>query len=254
AYDAEHLVGYANVQRFPSNDGGRLSAEMVVHPEARRQGVASLMLEAAINMARNQHLSRVDIWAYRQMSGTRELARTFGFHLSRTLLELRMTIPARMPEAPRPDGVELRSFLPGKDDAEWLELNNHVFSGHPEQGNWDPGDLAARLKQTWFDPADFIVGTRGGRLVAYNWLKLDHQSFSGEIYVIGIHPDLRHAHFGHSLTIIGLEHMQRRGMRDASAYVDALNSRALSLYYDLGFTVDHADVCYSKPLEEEPAG
>ncbi|HLG74201.1 MAG TPA: mycothiol synthase [Chloroflexota bacterium] len=249
AWDGERLAGYANVEQFPIAGGRRLSAEMVVHPEARRKGAASQMLEEIIREARSQGAGRVDIWAYHQLSGTHELAAKFGFEPSRTLLEIRMPLPESFPDAPLPDGVELRAFRPGPDDGEWLALNNLVFASHPEQGAWDENDLAARLQQPWFAAQDFLVATLGGRMVAYNWLKLDHQARVGEIYVIGVHPDERRRHFGRALTIRGLEHMGKRGMTDASAYVDAGNSGALAMYYSLGFQIDHSDLCYSKPLK-----
>ncbi|HVA23063.1 MAG TPA: mycothiol synthase [Chloroflexota bacterium] len=266
AYDGERLAGYANVEMFPiqsptrqasparTASSCRLSAEMVVHPEARGHGAASAMLAAIINEARSHDLERVDIWAYHQLSGTRELAAKFGFEPSRTLLEIRMRLPESFPEAPLPPGVELRSFRAGQDESEWLALNNLVFESHPEQGAWDDEDLAVRLRQPWFDAQDFLVADKSGRLVAYNWLKLDHAVQKGEIYVIGVHPDERRRHFGRSLTILGLEHMVRRGMKDASAYVDASNSGALAMYYSLGFGLDHSDLCYSKPLKDaQPA-
>jgi mycothiol synthase len=253
ARDGSRLVGYANVEMFPIRGGRRLSAEMVVHPDARRHGVASLMLEGIVNEARASDVDRVDIWAYHQLSGTRELASKFGFSPSRTLLEIRMSLPERFPDAPLPENVELRAFEPGRDDEEWLALNNLVFESHPEQGSWDRADLASRLRQPWFDAEDFLVATTSGRLVAYNWLKLDHVRHEGEIYVIGVHPDHRRHHFGRSLTILGLQHMRRRGMTSASAYVDALNSGAVAMYYALGFQLDHADLCYSKPLKDQPS-
>ncbi|HEX6511363.1 MAG TPA: mycothiol synthase [Chloroflexota bacterium] len=249
AYEDGQLVGYANTETFPLKGGCRLSAEMVVHPNARRKGAASAMLEAIITEARTQDLDRVDIWAYHQLSGTHELAAKFGFEPSRTLLEIRMPLPESYPEAPLPADVELRAFKPGHDDAEWLALNNLVFESHPEQGSWDAEDLAARLKQPWFAAQDFLVATKQARMVAYNWLKLDHDLREGEIYVIGVHPDERRRHFGRSLTILGLQHMRRRGMADATAYVDAANSGALAMYYSLGFQLDHTDLCYSKNLK-----
>jgi mycothiol synthase len=265
AYDGERLVGYANVELFPiksptrtasparTASSCRLSAEMTVHPEARRHGTASAMLEAIVDEARSQDLDRVDIWAYHQLSGTRELAAKFGFEPSRTLLEIRMRLPDSFPDAPLPEGVELRGFRPGRDEAEWLALNNLVFESHPEQGAWDEEDLAVRLRQPWFEARDFLVADKDGRLVAYNWLKLDHAALEGEIYVIGVHPEERRRHFGRSLTILGLAHMVEHGMKDASAYVDASNSGALAMYYSLGFGLDHSDLCYSKPLKTQSA-
>jgi mycothiol synthase len=248
AYDGDRLAGYANMETFPIASGCRLAAELVVHPDARRRGAASAMLREIVDQARAQRLDRVDVWAYHQLPGTAELAAKFGFEPARTLLEIRMRLPEEFPPAPLPPGVELRAFRPGADDAEWLALNRLVFASHPEQGAWDAADLAARLRQPWFDAHDFLVAAKEGRLVAYNWLKLDQSARNGEIYVIGVHPEERRRHFGRSLTILGLEHMLGRDMQTASAYVDASNSGALTMYQALGFAVDHSDVCWSKSL------
>ena len=248
AYDGERLAGYANVETFPIASGCRLAAELVVHPEARRHGAASVLLREIVGHAQAHKLDRVDVWAYHQLPGTSELAAKFGFQPARILLEIRERLPDEFPSAPLPEGVELRAFRPGSDDAEWLALNRLVFASHPEQGAWDASDLAARLRQPWFDALDFLVAVKGERLVAYNWLKLDHAARDGEIYVIGVHPDERRQHFGRSLTILGLEHMRRRGMEFASAYVDASNTGALAMYQALGFAIDHSDVCWSKSL------
>ncbi|HEU0169143.1 MAG TPA: mycothiol synthase, partial [Chloroflexota bacterium] len=204
AYEGQRLVGYANVEHFPVAEASRLAAEMVVHPDARGHGVASRMLEEVIAQARRLDVDRVDMWAYRQLSGTRELAAKFGFEEMRTLLEVKMPLPNTLPEAPLPDGVELRAFVPGKDDAEWLTLNNAVFATHPEQGNWDEADLAARLTQPWFAAQDFLVAFAEGRMVAYNWLKLDFATQEGEIYVIGVDANFRRRHFGRALSVRGL--------------------------------------------------
>src|SRR5438105_13414703 len=58
AYDGDRLVGYANAELFPIKDGCRLSAEMVVHPDARRHGIASAMLEAIIKEAQAHEMDR----------------------------------------------------------------------------------------------------------------------------------------------------------------------------------------------------
>ncbi len=253
AYDDDNLVGYGNVERFADIEGQRLAAELVVHPEHRGHGFGSKMLEEALRLARSYGVARMDVWAYRGRPGSAELARRFGFSVSRELFEIGMPLPDTLPSVALPEGIELRGFRPGKDDAEWLALNNLVFAGHPEQGNWDIADLAARLDQGWFKAEDFLVAVELGKLVAYNWLKLDEEARDGEIYVIGVHPSLRGIHFGRSLTILGLQHMKERGMIEASAFVDAENKGALSLYQSLGFTVRHTDLLYSKLLKGEPS-
>jgi mycothiol synthase len=255
AEEGDRLVGYANAETFPIDGGCRLAAELVVRPDARRRGTGSAMVAAILERARNTYRAdRVDAWAYYHLPGSRELAAKFGFHPSRTLLHIRMSLPEAFPEAALPDAVRLRAFQPGRDEAEWLALNNLVFAGHPEQGAWDLADVQARLQQPWFNPEDFLVATQAGRMIGYHWLKLDHASRKGEIYVIGVHPDQQRRHFGRALTIAGLQHMRERGMREATAYVDQENRGALAMYESLGFRADRTDLCYSKPLKDEQSG
>ncbi|MGH2470013.1 MAG: GNAT family N-acetyltransferase, partial [Chloroflexota bacterium] len=139
---------------------------------------------------------------------------------------------------------------PGEDDAAWLALNNLAFAWHPEQGQWDAQDVTLRLREPWFRARDFLLVTRGGEMLAFNWLKLDEASANGEVYVIGVHPSLQGQRVGQILTSLGFQHMRERGMTHSSAYVDATNSAALRMYYRLGFVIHHADVCWARPVME----
>ena len=160
-----------------------------------------------------------------------------------------MPLARSYPAVTLPEGLVVRPYRPGLDDASWLELNSTVFADHPEQGNWDETDLQARLNQEWFREQDFLVVERGGSIVAYNWLKLDESAASGEIYVIGVDSSLRSHGMGRALTVLGLKHMLERGMTQATCYVDGTNGKAVAMYYSLGFVIHHADLCYSRALD-----
>ena len=102
--------------------------------------------------------------------------RRSGFVRSRVLWQMRRSLFAALPPARFPDGVRLRSFLPGLDDDEWLALNAAAFVDLPDQGGWTLDDLHVRMREPWFDAAGFLVavedGPQGERMVGFHWTKV----------------------------------------------------------------------------------
>ena len=60
------------------------------------------------------------------------------------------------------EGITVRTFIPGRDEAGWLKLNNRAFASHPEQGRWAGADLDQREQEPWVDPAGGLPAGRGG--------------------------------------------------------------------------------------------
>jgi mycothiol synthase len=148
-------------------------------------------------------------------------------------------------------GVAIRPFDPAADEEPWLALNARVFVEHPEQAHWTGEDLRARIAQPWFDAGDFLVAERDGRLLGFNWVKIEERANEGrvgEIYVVGIAPEQRGRGMGAALLSHGLRRMAARGVDIAAIYVDETNTHAVKLYDSMGFHNHHVDVCYSRSL------
>jgi mycothiol synthase len=149
------------------------SAELAVAPAYRRQGVGRQLVQHLLGESSD---GRLRLWSRGEQSGAAPLAESLGFRRSRTLLRLRRTLYAALPDPVWPDGVRLRSFLPGLDDEEWLALNAAAFVGLPDQGGWTLDDLHVRMREPWFDPAGFLVaeetGPDGDRMVGFHWTKV----------------------------------------------------------------------------------
>ncbi|WP_153504920.1 mycothiol synthase, partial [Cumulibacter manganitolerans] len=162
-----------------------------------------------------------------------------GAERIRTLLELRR--PAGEVDVPEPaPGVVVRTFVPGQDDAAWLRVNAEAFATHPEQGAWTQQDLAERMAEPWFDPAGFFLAERDGELLAFHWTKIA-EPHTGEVYVVGVSPRAQGLGLGRLMTAVGLEHLNRSGVREITLFVDGENRTAVSLYRSLGFDDHHAD-------------
>ncbi|MEU1419747.1 mycothiol synthase [Kitasatospora sp. NPDC005751] len=253
AQPAGDVVGYAQLE-LPQGDpaGANPSAELVVAPAARGRGFGRPLLDAVLTEAHRAGREHVDVWVHGGHPAARHLAGKYGAELVRELRQMRRTGPQTEAVA-LPDGIELRTFRPGEDDAEWLRLNALAFAHHPEQGSWTEQDLADRLAEPWFDPAGFFLATRGGRAVGFHWTKVHPAAATepalGEVYVVGVDPAEQGSGLGRALTAAGLRHLTgggpgERGLETVLLYVDADNPAAVRVYERLGFTVHEVDLMY----------
>jgi mycothiol synthase len=250
AFEHGRLAGYAHTLTYGDGDGRRASCEFVVHPEMRQKGVGRSLLTRAIDEASGQGARRMDLWAYNDSAASARIAGEFGFTPARRLLHLHRHVVSA-PYADAPANATLRAFRPGVDDARWLELNNRIFRGHPENGAWTLDDLRARMSQPWFDANDMLVLEIEGALAGFCWLKIEDRGESGrvgEIYVIGTAPECRGLGLGRYLLSRGLAHLRDRGVSFAAIYVDEANAAAVTLYEAAGFHHHHVDVCYTRAL------
>jgi len=240
----DHPVGYAQITREAAGTRQATWAlECVVDPHHREPdlGIARTLLDAARNLVAEAGGGHVHMWVPKPTDGTDELAAAIGLRRGRELLQLRRALPAD-------DGptVAVRPFVPGHDEAAWLEVNNRAFHWHPEQGGWDLETLANREAQPWFDPTGFLLHERDGKLAGFCWTKVHptHEPPLGEIYVVAVDPGFRGMGLGRALMVAGLDHLARQGLTMTMLYVDADNAGALRLYDHLGFTTDHVDRAY----------
>jgi mycothiol synthase len=192
----------------------------------------------------------VQIWVSKPTEASDAVAAGAGLERGRDLLQLRRSLPVG--EA---YDLDVRPFVPGRDEDAWLEVNNRAFGWHPEQGGWDRATIEGREAEPWFDPAGFLLHEEEGRLAGFCWTKVhsSHEPPLGEIYVIAVDPDFAGRGLGRRLTLAGLDHLTRVGLRVGMLYVDATNKPALRLYEQLGFSLHHIDRAYVGNVGAQPA-
>jgi mycothiol synthase len=240
-------IGYAHLDApdYAGQDGD-ITVELVIHPAHRRQGYGAQLLADVLALAGGHG---VRIWAHGDLPGTEALARSFRLTKIRTLWQLRMPldqVPATDPVFP--DGVTVRTFVPGADEAAWLEVNHRAFAHHPEQGSWTIEDLRLREAEPWFDPAGFFLAERDGGIVGFHWTKVHQPATAippiGEVYVVGVDPGQQGGGLGRALTQTGLAHLSSLGLAEVLLYVDEDNPAAVKMYTGLGFGRWSTDVMY----------
>ncbi|MFJ6195935.1 mycothiol synthase [Micromonospora sp. NPDC092111] len=229
------LTGYAHLDTTDPASG--IGVELVVHPGFRRRGTGRALARGVLAAASGP----LRAWAHGDHPSAAALAVDLGFARSRVLWQFRRSLTAAPGQPRLPDGVVLRAFRPGEDDAAWLTLNARAFAEHPEQGRWTADDLRVRLTEPWFDPAGFLLAVEEstGRLRGFHWTKVHERPGSariGEVYVVGVDPDAHGGGLGRALTTAGLAYLRdRRGLDRVMLYVDESNTAAVALYERLGF-------------------
>lgn len=242
---AEDLAGFAVVVDAPDGSG---VLEIAVHPSYRNQGVGDRLVN---KVKETRGFEGLKAWSHGNHEAAADLAARYGFSPVRKLWKMRlMASAAELPEAVFPEGVTLRTFVPGQDEEAWLAANRAAFAHHPEQGAMTRADLEARMAEDWFDPEGFFLAeNRDGEILGFHWTKVhpkhgDHPAM-GEVYVVGVTPAAQGMGLGKALTIAGIKHLQDKGLHTVMLYTDADNKAAVSLYHTLGFLRWDVDVMYA---------
>lgn len=233
AHLEDRLVGYAQVD----SDG---QGWCVVAPGYRRRGIGTELLH------RFDDIDGLHLWAHGDLPGARPLGAAVGLYPRRVLLRLERLMGAPISEGAAPEGITIRTFEPGKDDAAFLDLNARAFANHPEQGKMTQSDLEQRMASDWFDAAGFFLAERDGQLLGFHWTKTHTDPPVAEVYVVGVAPVAQGLGLGRLLTAHGLRHLQSRGFERVILYVEGDNERALGVYEGLGFTEAMRDVQYRR--------
>ena len=261
----ERVRSWVRADGFALVIGADLS--LVVHPDARGQGLGTALLEEALaettaetppeasTEASTGAWTGLEAWSHGDHPAAAALARSHGFERVRELWVMRRALGSAGPGLPElriPDGLTVRGYRPGSEDAEEvLRVNAAAFAHHPEQGSMDAANLAERMAEPWFDPAGLLLATEpratgGERVLGFHWTKqhpapagADPGPGPGEVYVVGIDPAAQGRGLGKALTLAGLHHLAGRGVREVLLYVESDNRPAIAVYAGLGFT--HAD-------------
>jgi len=245
------VIGYAHLDQTDLVAGP--SVELVVDPSYRSAGVGKALLSEAIKICGKS----LRLWVHGEGKVAHNLAASFNFEKIRTVMQMSKSLTDIQPLPVLDKEIIIRSFLPGIDSDDWLELNNKVFKDHPEQGGWQLSDLNHRLSEEWFDEKGFFIVEKNKQVIASTWTKVhgehshDHDGEAshahpaiGEIYITAVDPEYAGLGIGKALTITALNYLKYQGLTDAMLYVDFDNKAALNLYDSLGFVLSSKDILY----------
>lgn len=213
--------------------------QLVVDPDFRRRGIGT---ELASRVQASD--APQSWWAFGNLPPAQALAASLGLVVIRGLFIMKMDLDAfAVSDLPAlPQGITLDHYQPS-DLERLVQVNAAAFAAHPEQGALTSQDFQARMDEPWYTDSDLLVARDAtGQLVGYHWTKVEHGR--GEVYVIGVHPELDGQCIGRALLQAGITHMRERGALDITLYVEASNDRVVQIYQKTGFAVASSDMSY----------
>lgn len=210
-----------------------------VHPDHRRQGAGTQLLEEAL-----QSHPDSAVWAFGTLPGAAALAARVGLEPVRELL--RMERPLSATEAPSaPEGFEITTYAPADAEAV-VAVNAEAFAHHPEQGRLTVAEFHDLTRQPWFDPAGLYLAKQGDTVAGFHWTKR-HGSGLGEVYVIAVADRFQGHGLGRALLETGLSGLAAAGDDRVQLYVEGSEERVVRMYHSAGFTTAQTDTSYRLP-------
>ncbi len=232
-----------------------------VLPEYRRRGLGRAILRENVRRATERSVGEEAGQAVEMRSqaeetgvGHRALLEAHGFEPIRWFFMMRRVNLDDVPDAPLPDGLEIRPVTPDQHRA-IFDAEVEAFRDHWSAVEKTDQDLETMLGKKELDTDLWVVAWDGDQIagVVQNWIWPEENAglgvASGWLEHISVRRPWRRRGLGRAITAESLRRVAAAGMTDAMLGVDAENpSGALGLYEGLGFAVDQRWTTYRRPL------
>lgn len=255
-------IGYSRVWWEKQEDGQHTYHSFAfLDPAWRRRGIGQAILNWDLERLRtiaSSHDAGIKVFrsgldsgeagtkALIEANGFKQI--TFGAEMSRSLLE-------DLPDAPLPEGLEIRPVEPEHLRAIW-EADAEAFLDHwgarrPTEADWE-----GFLDRPFTDPSLWKIAWEGNRVVGQvrSFINTDenteYKRLRGYTENISTIKEWRGKGVARALICQSLRVLRDRGMTEAALGVHAENpTGAFHLYSSLGYVVDATWAAYERPLD-----
>ena len=248
------LVGYGVALEQPSQ---RCTIYVVVHPEYRRKGLGSQLLELTLNRASELGSKSILVYANERNRASNLFLSHHGFQPvgSSGSLKLR-TEPGNL-TAEFPEGFTLKRYSEVNDPLILLKALNECYLGmwgHQHNDNPTEEERKSPRFLHYYDANDILLlFDRQNSIFGICSLKPQgKQEGNGEISDLldgpGILQGFREQGYQRPLVLAGIEHLRKRGNRPITLEFWGDNENALNIYRSLGFEMVNRFIAYHKEL------
>jgi mycothiol synthase len=233
-----------------------------VHPEWRRRGIGRALLRLKERRLREIAADHprdgpryFQMFVFETEIDAQALVKSEGYAPVRHFFEMVRPTLDDIPDAPLPDGLQVRPVVPEHYRAIW-QAKDEAFRDH-----WGAFAATEWHYQNWlndpnFDPTLWRVAWDGDQVagMVLGFVNpVENEQFGrrrGWTENIGVRRPWRKRGLARALIAQSLHALKERGMSEAALVVDTENlSGALRLYESLGFRAVNRSSAYRKPLE-----
>jgi len=186
--------------------------------------------------------NRLEWWTTQPDDCSSPLPQTLGL---RTMFQLHCGLPLDATMRRLDDNLVMRSFVIGRDEDAWLDINRRAFADHPSQGTWSRPHFDAKLAEQWVDVDGIRIAESDGQITGFCWTKMHALAkvATGEIFVIAVDPNEAGRGLGRQLFLDGAEYLSQQGAQRLILFVESNNAQALALYRSLGLATLSIETC-----------
>ena len=228
--------------------------QIAVVPERRGNGIEQELMKRSLAYFKRKELKEA-IFASNVVNAWKlELAKGFGFSEMRRGYRLIRPMSVAVPAIAVPDGIsfEIRDLKDAGMDFinDFLTTLNVAFKDH---FNFAPLTMEQAMlikKIPGIDALCILARTGDGRPVGVCLGMIERQNAPhiGDINAIGVVSDHRRKGIAKAMMLRVLSWFAEQGMKEAILGMEAQNSRALSLYTQLGFEIKSESITFRLPL------
>jgi ribosomal protein S18 acetylase RimI-like enzyme len=258
------IVGYARCAWF-SEFGGDLIYETVcfLHPDWHRRGLGRAMLAAIEARIRQIAAGQphdgprlLQAEANDAAPGREALLRSAGFTPARHGYTMIRPTLDDQPDAPLPDGLEIREVRPEHMAAIW-DADQEAFRDHWGSGQWTEEDYQRFLTDpTQGDTTLWRIAWDGDQVAGQvrSFINAEENRQFGRrrgwVENISVRRPWRHRGLARALMAASFPLLRVRGMTEGALTVDTENlSGALRVYESVGFRPVERSTTYRRPLD-----
>ncbi len=248
---SDDIVGYMDVKQ--ELDIGRVVLDCWVHPEHRRQGMATKLLSYATDRAQELGARAAHVSIREDNVVPKRVLHRLGFSLIRRFLELKLDI-ADVGELDMGRVALSCRYLQHGEEDKLTHLQNRAFSGTWGYNSNTVEEITFRVNSSTCSLGDIVLIYEGDKAIGYCWTGISCEEGipsmrKGRILMLGVAPDYRGKGIGKRLVMAGLARLKSKGLQVAELTVDSENKAACSLYQSIGFEVQKSSLWYEKVLK-----